>query len=433
MMIWRRAALFVISALAAALTNPGLAQPDVRPILPGPTGKYGMGRVAYQFALPPTLPSAEVKRIMVHVWYPTEKNAAGKEADYIPFLNEVAPTVPAGDLKDIFSLGEYKGAQSLPETGVLEGPRIAPGMEKFPLLIFSHGWGNPTFIYTAELRDLVSNGYIVAAIEHPGDTGFTRFPDGSVAYFAQKQLDAASAKPGGFREYFKERVKLMAEANEFALTKLIGLNRSRNTNVPFRNRIDLRNIGAFGHSIGGHVAATQCQTDRRIKACMNQDSTDYRGSPFGASSLDQVEKQPFLLFVVNSADIWSAKALNPSEQELAHQKMSREEFLSIMKQQQQTQLDQLSRIAGGAYLVKLFDLPGMTHRSFSDQPLLASAANDAVRTVNVHNFQVIEGFNLSFWNRVLKADANGPPQVAGGLDVKAEVTVFENGRQTPHR
>src|SRR4051812_28064173 len=102
-MIWRHAALFVISALAAALTNPCLAQPDVRPVLPGPTGKYGVGRVAYQFALPPTLPSAEVKRIMVYVWYPTEKNAAGKEADYIPFLNDVAPTVPAGDLKDIFS------------------------------------------------------------------------------------------------------------------------------------------------------------------------------------------------------------------------------------------------------------------------------------------------------------------------------------------
>jgi hypothetical protein len=65
---------------------------------------------------------------------------------------------------------------------------------------------------------------------------------------------------------------------------------------------------------------------------MDQDSADNRGSSFIVSDLPQTETQPFFLFVVSSADIWSPKALNPSDAELTKQKLTRAEFDAKMKQ-----------------------------------------------------------------------------------------------------
>ena len=45
--------------------------------------------------------------------------------------------------------------------------------------------------------------------------------------------------------------------------------------------------------------------------------------------------QPLFLFVVSSADVWSQRALNPSDADLAQQKLTRPEFDSIMREQQQ--------------------------------------------------------------------------------------------------
>ncbi len=109
----------------------------------------------------------------------------------------------------------------LPQTDVVENSPIAPGKQKFPLLLFSHGWGNPTFLYTAELQDIVSHGYIVVAVDHPYDTAYTRFPDGDVILFAQDRFDKETKKPNGLSNYAKERVEIMGDDNKFALTAIL--------------------------------------------------------------------------------------------------------------------------------------------------------------------------------------------------------------------
>jgi predicted dienelactone hydrolase len=72
----------------------------------------------------------------------------------------------------------------------------------------------------------------------------------------------------------------MAEDNRYALTQLLKYAETRSLGAPFFGRVDLEDIGAFGHSIGGLTAVRTCQIDLRIKACMDQDSTDYRGSAY---------------------------------------------------------------------------------------------------------------------------------------------------------
>jgi hypothetical protein len=103
--------------------------------------------------------------MMMYVWYPTDRQAMrGKDtAPYLPGFEEVKSKIRAGDIADMFRPATYAGPKSLPKTDVVDDAPIAHGRLKFPLLIFSHGWGNPTFLYTAELEDIVSHGYVIAA------------------------------------------------------------------------------------------------------------------------------------------------------------------------------------------------------------------------------------------------------------------------------
>jgi predicted dienelactone hydrolase len=131
----------------------------------------------------PTGPAA-TKKVMVYIWYPAALSDRNATAPYIPGFDEIRSNLSDADIAAMFRPAIYTGANSLPKTHVLENAPMSPGKEKYPLLVFSHGWGNPTFLYTAELEDLVSHGYVVAAIDHPGDSAFTRFPDGDLALFA---------------------------------------------------------------------------------------------------------------------------------------------------------------------------------------------------------------------------------------------------------
>ena len=370
-----------------------------RPSLPRPSGPYAVGRVIYEITDPSrkeplsTSPNAR-RRTMVYVWYPADpQSIQGKApAPYMPGFEAVQAKLKKGDIADMFRPATYTGPESLPQTDAFENAAIAAGKQKFPLLIFAHGWGNPTCLYTAELQDIVSHGYVIAAIDHPYDTTYTLFPDGTVTFFAQERFNKiVSAQPHGLSAYAKERVIVMAQDNEYVLTELLRYAAVQDLGAPFYGRINAHAIGAFGHSIGGLTAARTCQTDGRVKACMDQDSTDYRGSPFVVSDLAQTEAQPFLLFVVSSADVWSAKALHPSDADLVQQKLTRAEFNVIMKQQQENQTRQLASIAGGSYRLLLFDLPGFTHRSFTDQPLLALTLD---HEEVLHNFHVAETYTL---------------------------------------
>jgi len=398
-------------------------------MLPTPSGAYGVGRVSYELTDPsrpePLSPDAGAHRkMMAYVWYPAERKAiVGKaSAPYLPGFEKIRSKLSNGDVADMFRPALYNGPASLPRTDVFENAPMARGKEKFPLLLFSAGWGNLAFLYTAELEDIVSHGYVVAAIDHPYDSVYTQFPDGQVTFFAQERFNNAVAKPHGMIAYAKERVEVMAQDNQYALTQIVQYANTRSMHVPFYARIDEKKIGTFGHSIGGLAAARTCQLDMRIKACMDQDSIDDRGSAFVVSGPQQTETQPFFLFVVSSADIWSRKALNPSDTELAQQKLTRAEFDAKMKQQQENQTRQLAGIAGGSYRLMLFDLPGFIHRSFTDQTLLALKDHEE----SLHNFQVAEEYTLAFFNKYLKLETKTV------LDTKAIDTRAKLEKFPPH-
>ena len=261
----------------------------------------------------------------------------------------------------------------------------------------------------------------MAAIDHPYDTAFTQFPDGRVVFFAQKEFDAAFKKPHGFIEYARKRVTVMAEDNCFVLDQLMKDAKTKSLKAPFWGRIDERHIGAFGHSIGGLAAARTCQIDSRLKACIGQDSDDDRGSPFIVTDIDETETQPFLLFVVNSADETSPQRTHPDDASLTKMKETRAEYDAALQKTQENQLAQLSSIRGDSYRISLYGLPEFTHRSFTDQTLLPPQANPSQ---SLHNFQVAESFTLAFFDKYLKGDRHTILDTGAVLDPREHVEKF---------
>jgi len=361
---------------------------------------------------------------MVFIWYPTDRGAtpAARTAPYLPDFDHILPKLSSGDISGMFRPSKFRGIDLLPQTDVVEDAPMTRGKQQFPLLLFSHGWGNPTFLYTAELEDIVSHGYIVAAVDHPYDTAYTIFPDGNVILFAQDRFNQETKKPNGLSNYAKERVEVMGDDNKFALTEILKYANTRSLHSPFYNRVNESEIGAFGHSIGGLAAARTCQIDARINACVDQDSDDGRGSPFIVTPLNETEKQPFLLFVVSSADLWSPATVSPSDADLAAQKMTRPDYMAMLKKHQTNETDQLAGIPGGSYRVMLFSLPGFIHRSFTDQTLLDFSGEK--QGDNVHNFQVAQSYILAFFDKYLMGERNTALDSQTPIDPRAKIDKF---------
>jgi predicted dienelactone hydrolase len=179
-------------------------------------------------------------------------------------------------------------------TQAVDGSPFAKTLRRCPLLIFSHGMGTVSRIYTAQFEDLASHGYVVAALTHTNDAALTLFPDGrNIVY------DMASRPPQGSSEekqiaYENQRIGWWASDIRFALDELSKINRGRSSRNPFAGHLDLTNVAAFGHSDGGEAAARACQLDLRIKACLDEDGAQ-RFAPFHLDSSGWGMNQPFLL------------------------------------------------------------------------------------------------------------------------------------------
>ncbi|KAH8824524.1 hypothetical protein DL96DRAFT_1501389 [Flagelloscypha sp. PMI_526] len=114
-----------------------------------------------------------------------------------------------------------------------------------PTLIFSPGGGEGTVEYTALLTDLASNGYVVAAIEHPGEQPYLPFlhtnpPSGVFGLPITYQFTDSD-----IHQIYQYRMSDM-EALLSQFPKLV---------KSFGASFNTTHFGLFGHSIGGAASA----------------------------------------------------------------------------------------------------------------------------------------------------------------------------------
>lgn len=136
------------------------------------------------------------------IWYPVDEVAeketifGGPEAERVFVPVDVAPAEP-----------------------------LSRRAQKYPLIVMSHGTGGSAMMMMWLGRHLAANGYIVAAVNHHGNTA------------SEKEL-----VPQAFLLYWERPRDLRVALDEILRDPL------------FAGRIDTRRIGAAGFSLGGYTA-----------------------------------------------------------------------------------------------------------------------------------------------------------------------------------
>lgn len=238
--------------------------PNIMPVFrfPTPTGIYAIGTLTYhlidqdrreEFTANPN----DRRELMVQVWYPAMPNQSQKRVRYLQDGSILAPVAQLLKLPG-FVLTHLK---YVPTNAIRSAP-VAKNKSSYPVLIFSHGRGGFRQHNMFQVQELVSQGYIVAAIDHSYVAAGVDFPDGRRASFDARMLD---------RAFIDKMVPYLSQDVGVTLDYLAVINRADPNHI-LSGKVDIRRAGVFGVSIGGAVAADACLRDPRLKACLSMDN-----------------------------------------------------------------------------------------------------------------------------------------------------------------
>jgi platelet-activating factor acetylhydrolase isoform II len=294
-------------------------------------------------------------------------------------------------------------------------------VRRAPLLIFSHGGGEAREIYSRQLADLASHGFVVAAISHTYDAVLTIFPDGRHIRLAPgrwpRPTESAIAGLPPSQEASQDRLQWWANDIRFVIDELAKINNSRQAVLPFAGRLDVERIGAFGHSAGGQAAAHACQIETRLRACLNQDGLS-AFAPYYLDSRGWGMNQSFMLIVRNTP------REQPSDKELAAMQMTLEQTQPLLVELDARQDASLRLTGGGAYRV-LIDAANTTHADFGDLPFLQSATPREAE-IRAQVLGSVRTITRAFFDKTLKRLRPPVLEGSGGLPRFVEaVQTFE--------
>ncbi len=346
-----------------------------------PTGPYQVGTVTYDWTDENRLEEAtrepnDKRELMVQVWYPAEKTDNLKKAPYINDLPEVSrglgvPSVLLSHLKYVKS-NSYSNA------------KLSDKQQKYPLLIFSHGFQFFRNVNTFEVEELASHGYIVVGIDHTYDAAATVFSDGRVAQYSHhnKMLN-------GNNEYLDKHIEIWVKDAKFVLDKIEEINKKDPLNH-FTGRIDLNKIGMFGHSYGGATAGQIIMQDSRVKAGINMDGTFY-GDPISEKGLGK----PFMMM-----DSETSLNIYKGDVDLI-MKLSGLTDKKYRDFNARMYIKRNNAIANGGYSLLINNTQ---HISYTDLSLLTPVAAIGYNPHDVH--RIINDFTITFFNKYLLGDSS---------------------------
>jgi predicted dienelactone hydrolase len=184
--------------ISVLLTRPGLPQPALENSAGGHSHKVGMVFRSFAPKEPYDWRGAQQHALNVVVWYPAESVA------------DEQPLVIRG--LDIFELGRV----------ARDAPLVAKAA-RFPLVVISHGTGGSALSMAWLGEALAAHGYIVAAVNHPGNNAGEPYTAKGFSIWWERARDLSETING-----------MLADAT-------------------FGNRIDPERIGSAGFSLGGYT------------------------------------------------------------------------------------------------------------------------------------------------------------------------------------
>jgi predicted dienelactone hydrolase len=267
---------------------------------PAPTGPYSIG--TSEFRLTDTAReellterSGDHRQILVRVTYPASNDDA--------FARLPRDTIQ-GTAAIVAGLGwpnPVTVSWGAVVTHARRGARLASTLQRYPVLVYSHGMGGNAEMNTVLTEHLASHGYIVMAINHSFLNSGFRLEDGTMIGIElllkspfsdtdeqdrkKEELDALieEAPPARRAELIREKAavnpqqtarwaglhELMSADQRFLLESLDSLP----SDSMVAGRVDPGRIGVFGMSSGGTASHITCTRDPRCRAGLNLDGS----------------------------------------------------------------------------------------------------------------------------------------------------------------
>lgn len=252
----------------------GTTTTEVRSVVPD--GGFGGDRTGH-------------RTVVVRAWYPAQPVDKQKPEPWVSDFDVVVPAFARhiGRPGFFFDQARYTRSHAYRDAPVAAGA--------FPLLIYSHDWGEFDTIAIDQIESLVSQGYVVIAVDHPGGAVAT-VVDGRVIPLATGALDPpdataeekAAAQAGVIDTFASDVTAVLdevAQGTEGALGDLAAA-------------IDQDAVGMWGHGVGGGAVLDVCLTDPRCKAVAGLDALV---APFPDQLLATTATRPMLLM---RSDAW---------------------------------------------------------------------------------------------------------------------------------
>ena len=293
---WGAGILFGLGGLLAAIAIIGGT------LLPVPkpykiTGQYQVGTTTAYLAdtsrqeIYGNDPNAP-RELMVQVWYPAEPTRDSVRSQWMPSIKSAAPAIATYIGLPSFALDHLKYVKA---NAFIDAPPVAG---EHPVLIFSHGWAGFKEQNIFQVEELASHGYIVVGINHtygailsvfPDGREIPRSPDALPSGVSQAEYDVASNKL--VRQWAGDIAFVLDTLESTDANAALGL---------VAGKMDLGEVGIFGHSTGGGATAEFCATDTRCKAAL---AMDLWSEPVSMSALEAGLNAPLMLMHSSDWDL----------------------------------------------------------------------------------------------------------------------------------
>ena len=353
-----------------------------------PTGPYEIGTVTYHWADASRMEvfnaAAKAPReLMVQIWYPAQHDATLQHASYMPDAD--AFSAAQGELHHWphFLLGHLKYVK----TNAQLAARAAEDKAQFPVLIFLEGTTGYRQMNNFQVEELVSQGYVVVAIDQPYVAATVVFPnDREISGLSKDQMNPliqqsitpVESAPVLNRTAFNDGIiPYFAQDVVFTLDQLAKLNKA-DPNGNLTGRLDLERIGIFGVSLGGMIVGEACRLDRRLRACLVMDA------PMTSRVVREGLMQP-TMWITRDAQTMRNEGWSQFD----------------IDQHQATMRAVFNRLANNGYFIQV---DGMFHVNLTDVPLFSPLLSWSSMTgpvVRKRAHDIINAYSESFFDEYL--------------------------------
>ena len=232
--------------------------------MPAPGGDFSIGSETFHWVDSSRLEwftdenDNDVREIMVQAWYPSENSDSIDSNSYMDFMNLRSKTLASAGKIPAFLPSHL----NMISTNTRNDVACSNKLEKYPVLIFSHGITGSRHLHQILFEHLASKGYVVFAPDHSFDANLTIFPDGKIADYRSE----ITGHPDSV-EIREKQINTRALDIGFIIDQTRKIE-SGIIDSKLSGKLNLDKVALGGHSYGGATAILASRNNEIIKACV---------------------------------------------------------------------------------------------------------------------------------------------------------------------